>query len=48
MEVRFVDLFCGIGAFHQAIKTIFPKSKCIVAVDNDLECEKIYKLNYIR
>lgn len=44
--IKFVDLFCGIGAFHQSIKNIFPHSKCVVAVDNDYECEEIYKLNY--
>jgi DNA (cytosine-5)-methyltransferase 1 len=45
-ELRFVDLFAGIGGFHQAIKKTFPESKCIAAVDKDTFCKETYFLNY--
>lgn len=42
--MKFIDLFCGIGGFHQALK-IF-NTKCILASDNDKNCQEIYKINY--
>jgi len=27
-QVVFVDLFCGIGAFHEAIIRLFPDADC--------------------
>ena len=46
IKVRFVDLFSGIGGFHQAIKQLFSESKCIAAVDKDKFCKETYFLNY--
>ncbi|MCE8163952.1 MAG: DNA (cytosine-5-)-methyltransferase [Candidatus Moeniiplasma glomeromycotorum] len=43
---RFVDLFAGIGGFHQAIKQIFPKSRCVAVVEKNTFCQKTYHLNY--
>ena len=42
--MKFIDLFCGIGGFHQALKNF--NTKCILASDNDKNCQKIYKINY--
>ena len=40
----FVDLFCGIGGFHQALDTL--DAKCILACDIDGKCRINYELNY--
>jgi DNA (cytosine-5)-methyltransferase 1 len=40
----YIDLFCGIGGFHQALKSL--NCKCILASDIDKNCQDIYKLNY--
>lgn len=44
--LRFIDLFCGIGGFHQAIQRLDPSAKCVFACDIDEKCRKIYELNY--
>jgi DNA (cytosine-5)-methyltransferase 1 len=42
--IRFIDLFCGLGAFH----TAFPTShfKCVLACDIDEGARRIYEANY--
>ena len=45
-KFRFIDLFCGIGGFHQALKQINTKNKCVLACDINKDCREIYKLNY--
>ncbi|CAG8464494.1 32564_t:CDS:10 [Gigaspora margarita] len=45
-DFKFVDLFSGIGGFHQAIKQTFPKSECVAAVEKDDFCKETYLLNY--
>lgn len=40
----FVDLFCGIGAFHQALSNI--GGKCAYACDIDAYCRRTYERNY--
>lgn len=42
--MNYIDLFCGIGGFHQALKTF--NTNCVIASDNDKNCQLIYKLNY--
>ena len=42
--VKFVDLFCGIGGFHMAMKGF--DAECVFACDIDEECQKVYKENY--
>lgn len=41
---RFIDLFCGIGGFHQALSKLH--FQCVYASDKDEECRKIYEKNY--
>jgi len=43
-QYKFIDLFCGIGGFHQAF--IKMNSKCVFACDIDEKCRKIYEKNY--
>jgi DNA (cytosine-5)-methyltransferase 1 len=42
--MKFIDLFCGIGGFHQALKTF--NTNCVLASDNNKDCKNIYKINY--
>lgn len=41
---RFIDLFCGIGGFHQALSSF--GGKCVFASDIDPDCRKTYEKNY--
>jgi DNA (cytosine-5)-methyltransferase 1 len=43
-KIKFIDLFCGIGGFHQALDKY--NSECVMACDIDKKCREIYKLNY--
>ncbi len=40
----FVDLFAGIGGFHQAMR--FLGGKCLMAAEINQECVKTYSLNF--
>ena len=42
--IRYVDLFCGLGAFHTAFNT--SAFSCVLACDIDEGIAKIYKANY--
>ena len=42
--LTFIDLFCGIGGFHQALDAL--EAKCILACDIDEKCRMNYELNY--
>ena len=43
-SLTFIDLFCGIGGFHQALDGL--GAKCILASDIDEKCRMNYELNY--
>lgn len=41
---RFIDLFCGIGGFHQAMKPL--GGSCVFASDINEQCREVYKKNF--
>jgi len=44
MSYKFIDLFCGIGGFHQAARS--SGGKCIFASEIDAEAKRAYETNY--
>ena len=44
ISFSFVDLFCGIGGFHQALTS--NGGKCVFACDIDENCRKVYASNF--
>ena len=42
--MTYIDLFCGIGGFHQALKRL--GHKCVLACDTNKECRQVYQTNY--
>ncbi|MBS0606930.1 MAG: DNA (cytosine-5-)-methyltransferase [Verrucomicrobia bacterium] len=49
-EIKFIDLFCGMGGFRIAaekvLKEIGLKSLCVFSSDIDLDAQKIYQTNF--
>jgi len=43
-QLKFIDLFCGIGGFHQVLSKL--GGKCILACDIDKFCREVYTNNY--
>lgn len=43
-KFKFIDLFCGIGGFHQAMAQL--GGQCVYACDIDEDCRKTYEANY--
>ena len=43
-KFKFIDLFCGIGGFHQAMADL--GGECVYASDIDTDCRKTYERNY--
>lgn len=41
---KFIDLFCGIGGFHQALNKL--GGQCVFACDIDKNCKEVYENNY--
>jgi DNA (cytosine-5)-methyltransferase 1 len=42
--MKFADLFCGIGGFHQALANM--SMECVFACDIDEACRRTYEANY--
>ena len=43
-KLKYIDLFCGIGGFHQALSNL--GAKCVLACDIDKPCRDVYNMNY--
>ena len=43
---KFIDLFCGIGGFHQAMLNLNKDFKCVFASDIDKNCRDVYLNNF--
>ena len=41
---KFIDLFSGIGGFHQAMGSL--GGQCVLSCDKDKYCREVYKMNY--
>ena len=44
-KLKFIDLFCGIGGFHQVLANELGH-ECVLACDIDKSCREVYKSNY--
>ena len=42
--MKYIDLFCGIGGFHQALRKL--GHECVMACDIDKNCREVYRNNY--
>ena len=43
-RLKYIDLFCGIGGFHQALREM--GADCVLACDKDKYCREVYEMNY--
>jgi DNA (cytosine-5)-methyltransferase 1 len=43
-RLRFIDLFCGLGGFHQALTAL--GHQCVFASEIDPELSRLYELNF--
>jgi DNA (cytosine-5)-methyltransferase 1 len=44
-KIKFIDLFCGIGSFHHAFRSV-GGFECVFACDIDKYAKESYRLNY--
>ncbi len=46
LNLKFVDLFCGLGGFRLAIENITQNSECVFSCDFDNDSQKSYQANF--
>lgn len=50
LELRYIDLFCGIGGFRLAAQNVLSKqgieAKCVFSSDIDLDAQATYEVNF--
>lgn len=50
LEIKFIDLFCGLGGFRLAAEKVFAKkldnSTCVFSCDFDADAQKTYEANF--
>lgn len=44
--MNFVDLCCGVGGFHMALRRVDKDARVVLASDIDKKCQETYKHNY--
>src|SRR4051812_19244518 len=48
--IRFIDLFCGVGGFRQAMRNVSRdlglKAECVFSSDIDEDCQRVYAANF--
>ena len=45
-NLKFIDLFCGLGGFRVAVDQIHENSKCVFSCDFDLDAQKSSEANF--
>ncbi len=45
-NIKFIDLFCGLGGFRVAAKNIQPHTICVFSCDFDSDSQKSYEANF--
>ena len=45
-KLKFIDLFCGIGGFHSAVKKLNKNAECVFACDIDKHAIETYEKNH--
>ncbi len=45
-NLKFIDLFCGLGGFRIAVENIRPSSECVFSCDFDVDSQKSYEVNF--
>lgn len=45
-NLKFVDLFCGLGGFRIALENLKQNAECVFSCDFDLDAQKSYQANF--